>query len=127
MSAHMKKLHTNKEKSNRILYILDHDNVYAIPKNIAQKYIVDVKKPVKNKENVSAEEVFKDIDEKYGEAASLLRGLRARENLTQMKFAKKINVSQANLSKMENGTRPIGKTVAMRIAKAFNVSYKYFF
>ncbi len=55
-----------------------------------------------------------------------MRGLRARENLSQVEFAKRIKVPQANLSKMENGARPIGKVIAMRIAKAFDVNYKYF-
>lgn len=126
MSAHTKEHHTNIKSSNRILYILDHDLVYAIPKSIAKKYIVEVKKSVKREGNISADEVFKDRDKKYGEAGALLRGLRARENLSQVEFAKKIKVTQANLSKMENGTRPIGKIIAMRIAKAFNVNYKYF-
>lgn len=69
---------------------------------------------------------MKEIDEKYGQAGALLRGLRARENLSQVEFAKRIKVTQANLSKMENGARPIGKVIAMRIAKAFDVNHKYF-
>lgn len=76
--------------------------------------------------NISADELFKEIDQKYGKAGVLLRGLRARENLSQVEFAKRINVTQANLSKMENGARLIGKTIAMRIAKVFDVNYKYF-
>jgi transcriptional regulator with XRE-family HTH domain len=76
--------------------------------------------------NRSVSDIFKEMDEKYGKAGALLRGLRARENLSQIAFAKKIKVSQANLSKMENGSRPIGKTIALRIAKTFAVNYKYF-
>lgn len=126
MSAHMKKHHTNIKKTTNVLYVLDHDLLYAIPKIVAKKYIVETKKPVERKGNISADEIFKETDQKYGEAGALLRGLRARENLSQVEFAKKIKVTQANLSKMENGTRPIGKTVAMRIAKEFDVNYKYF-
>lgn len=122
----MKGHHTSNKASNRVLYVLDHDLLYAIPKNIAKKYVVETKKPLEHKGNIPAEDVFKNMDKKYGEASSLLRGLRARENLSQVEFAKRIKVTQANLSKMENGTRPIGKTIATRIAKAFHVNDKYF-
>lgn len=126
MSAHMKEHHTNIKSSAKVLYVLDHDLLYAIPKSVAKKYIVETKKPIDRKANISADEIFKETDQKYGEAGALLRGLRARENLSQVEFAKKIKVTQANLSKMENGTRPIGKIIAMRVAKAFDVNYKYF-
>jgi len=126
MSAHMKKLHANKTSSSHVLYILDRGRLYAIPKSVAKNYIVETKKPIERAGNVSADDIFKDMDKQYSEAGALLRGLRARENLSQVEFAKKIKVSQANLSKMENGTRPIGKTIAMRISKAFDVSFKYF-
>jgi transcriptional regulator with XRE-family HTH domain len=56
----------------------------------------------------------------------LLKGLRAREGLSQVEFAKKINITQANLSAMENGRRPIGKIVAKRIEKVFGTNYRYF-
>lgn len=128
MSAHMKRHHTSSKATHNtaILYVVDRELLYAIPKKVAKKYIVTPNKTVDVKENISIEAVFNETDQKYGEAAVLLRGLRARENLTQMEFAKRIQVSQANLSKMENGTRAIGKTIAMRIAKAFKVNYKYF-
>ena len=122
----MKKHHTSQKLSSNVLYVLDHNLLYAIPKNVAKKYIVEAKKPVERKGNIPADNIFKDMDKKYGEAGALLRGLRSRENLSQVEFAKKIKVTQVNLSKMENGTRPIGKIIVMRIAKAFDVNYKYF-
>ena len=66
------------------------------------------------------------MDNKIGWPAALLKGLRARENLSQVEFARRINVTQANLSKMENGARPIGKTIAHRIAQTFDVDYDHF-
>jgi len=126
MSAHMKEHHTNPKSSSHILYVLDHNLLYAIPKNIAKKYVVETQKSTERAGNIPADQIFKDMDKKYGEAGALLRGLRAREDLSQVEFAKKIKVTQANLSKMENGTRPIGKIIAMRIARAFSVNYKYF-
>ena len=126
MSAHMEEHHTSHKISNRVLYILDHDLLYAIPRGVAKKYIVETKQIVQLQNNISANEIFKEMDQKYGEAGALLRGLRARENLSQVEFAKKIKVTQVNLSKMENGSRPIGKVIAMRISKAFDVNCKYF-
>ena len=126
MSAHMKEHHTSQKSSTKIIYVLDHDLLYAIPKTVAKKYIVETKKPIVKSGNILSDEIFRETDQKYGEAAALLKGLRARENLSQVEFAKRIKVTQANLSKMENGTRPIGKTIALRIAKAFSVNYKYF-
>lgn len=126
MSTHMKERLTSKKSSNHVLYVLDHNLLYAIPRSVAKKYIIETKKPVVREGNISADEIFKGMDKKYGEAGALLRGLRARENLSQGEFAKKIKVGQGNLSKMENGTRPIGKAIAMRIAKVFSVSYENF-
>lgn len=72
------------------------------------------------------EEVFKEDLKKHGEAGVALRGLRAREGLTQKQLAKRIKVSQHHISEMENRKRPIGKEMAKRLEKEFNVSYKVF-
>lgn len=56
----------------------------------------------------------------------MLKGVRAREGLTQAEFSQKIDVTQSNLSSMENGRRPIGKVIAKRIEKAFGTDYRYF-
>lgn len=69
---------------------------------------------------------FAKLEEQYTKAGVLLKGLRVRENLSQVEFAKKIKVTQANLSNMENGKRPIGKIVAKGIEKVFGTSYRYF-
>ncbi len=126
MSVHTKKHHTNVKTSAQILYVIDDNVCYAIPKKVAKLYILKTKKAVHREGNVSAKEIFAEHDKKHGKAAALLRGLRARENLSQIDFAKKINVSQSNLSKMENGSRPIGKIIAKRISKVFSVKYTYF-
>lgn len=126
MSVHMKKHHTESTSKNQVLYVIDKGRLYAIPKAVANKYIIEPKKSVARPENISADDVFAELDEKYTKAGVLLRGLRIREGLSQVEFAKKIGVTQANLSKMENGTRAIGLTIAKRIAKAFNVDINYF-
>ena len=126
MSEHMKKRHTKLHKNSIFLYIIDNGDVYAIPRIIAKQYRLDAKIAVQRKGNISSEYVFEHDSKKNSKPAELLKGLRARENLTQVAFAKKISVTQANLSKMENGSRSIGKTIAKRIAQAFSVDYRYF-
>lgn len=72
-------------------------------------------------------EEYDAISEVSGEgskASRKLRGLRHRENLTQVEFAKIIGVTQSNLSKMENDKRPLGKNMAKRIAEIFKIDYR---
>lgn len=84
--------------------------------------------PVKQKKeaNIPWRKVFKKEIDKYGEAGLALRGLRARENLTQKALAERLNIAQHHISEMENKKRSIGKEMARRLAKEFNVSYKIF-
>ena len=100
---------------------------YAIPKRVAEKYVV-ASTVMRSKDQlpVSSEKVFADLENKFTKAGVLLKGLRGREGLTQVQFARKIHVTQANLSNMENGRRPIGKQIAKRIEKIFKVNYRYF-
>ena len=79
-----------------ILYVMQNNVEYAIPQQVAEKYIVTQKK--RAHDNVSAEEVFGELNEKYTKAGALLKGLRYREDLTQVMFAKKLSITQANLS-----------------------------
>jgi DNA-binding XRE family transcriptional regulator len=76
--------------------------------------------------NVPADEVLKDVYKKYGKTGSVIRGFRAREDMTQIKLAKKLGVTQGDLSKMENDNRPVGKEIARRLAKVFDTDYRVF-
>jgi DNA-binding XRE family transcriptional regulator len=87
---------------------------------LVREYQVEVE------ENVSADEVLKDVYKKYGKTGSVIRGFRAREDMTQIKLAKKLGVTQGDLSKMENGNRSVGKDMARRLAKVFNTDYRVF-
>jgi transcriptional regulator with XRE-family HTH domain len=78
----------------------------------------------RSREADESNELF--TEKEYTKAGVLLRGLRLRENLSQVEFAKKIQITQANLSNMENGRRPIGKIIAKRIEKVFGTNYWYF-
>ena len=114
MPAHMKK-HLTKKTAN----VVWHGDHYQIPLSVIEKYRID-------DDTLSIEEAFNDLTEPAGEPAILLKGLRAREGLTQTQFAEAIDITQANLSAMENGKRSIGKDIAKRVAKKFKVNYRLF-
>ncbi len=123
MSAHTKKHLIKAHSHEGDLIVSHHQKTYVIPKNVADQYIIEKKIPKKPaKKTVTMNSLFENLDRQYTKAGALLKGLRYRENLSQVDFAKKINVTQANLSNMENGHRPIGKIVAKRIEKKFKLN-----
>jgi ribosome-binding protein aMBF1 (putative translation factor) len=72
--------------------------------------------------------VIEDIEPKMKDpflrTASILRGARYKENMTQVDLAKKLKFTQSDLSKMEHGKRPIGKKLAQRIAEILKIDYR---
>ena len=117
MSEHMRKRHT--DIAEKIVIIYYRGDLYQFPKQIAEKY------RVKNN-SVNPDELFSDINKKYTKAGALLRGLRARENLTQSDLAEKIKITQSDISQMENGRRNIGRVISKRIEKLFDIDYRAF-
>ena len=117
MSAHTR-THPTEHQTN-ILNMQYNGDLYQFPIEVAKKYRVEEK-------NISADKVFKIINEKYTKAGALLAGVRFRENLTQVQMAKKLKVTQSDISQMENGKRKIGRIIAKRIAKLFGTSYESF-
>lgn len=73
------------------------------------------------REDVEADEALPERG-----AASRLKGLRVRENLTQKEFAQRLGIAQRHVSEMERGRRPIGARNARRIAEAFHVDARAF-
>jgi DNA-binding XRE family transcriptional regulator len=69
----------------------------------------------------SVEEVFPEF---Y--IGDILRGFRAREEMTQAELAAVVGVKATHISEMERGKRPIGKDMAKRLAKVLKVNYKVF-
>lgn len=117
MSGHMRKHHTS--PTQNVMPVQYLGGLYLIPLKVAEKYRVD-------DNPMSINEVFGELDEKYSKPGVLLKGIRVRENLTQVQMAKKIKVTQSDISQMENGTRVIGKNIAKRIEKLFDVDYRSF-
>ena len=98
---------------------------YAVPPSLYAKLVDDLEPHlVEVSGKLSAKEFF--TEETLPEWSIFLRGLRHREDLTQLEFAQMIGVPQSNLSAMENGRRGIGKELAKKIASIFDTDYRYF-
>jgi len=57
---------------------------------------------------------------KFTRQSVALRGLRGRENLSQIELAEKINLSVSTISKMENGKKHISSENAEKFADILN-------
>ncbi|OAI49183.1 hypothetical protein AYO45_00350 [Gammaproteobacteria bacterium SCGC AG-212-F23] len=118
----MKKRLIKPIKQDKAIIIIYHKGTtYHFPKAVADKYIVD-----DDEGTVDAEDVFREINEKYTKAGALLRGVRVSEGLTQIEMADLMKVTQSDISQMENGTRKIGRKIAKRIEKLFDTPYRLF-
>jgi len=85
-----------------------------------------IKKGKKNEKNTPWREAFARDIRKYSEGGLMLKGCRAKEEITQKVLADAIGVSQHHISEMENGKRPIGKEMAKKFADYFEVDYRIF-
>jgi DNA-binding XRE family transcriptional regulator len=88
-----------------------------------------VKRPTKlasKRKGIPWREAFKKEIAKYGEGGLMLRGSRAKEEVTQKELADALGISQHHISEMENGKRPIEKEMAKRLAEYFKTDYRVF-
>ena len=70
---------------------------------------------------------WRRVAERRGDVpASVLRGARSKEELTQARLAELTGIPQRHISEMENGKRTIGKEAAKKLAKALNTDYRVF-
>jgi DNA-binding XRE family transcriptional regulator len=58
--------------------------------------------------------------------ATILRGARYREDMTQEQLAKATGIPRRHISEMENGKRPIGKQNARKLAEVLNMDPRRF-
>jgi transcriptional regulator with XRE-family HTH domain len=58
--------------------------------------------------------------------ASIFRGARSKEEITQTELSELTGIPQRHISEMERGKRPIGKESAKKLAKALNTDYRVF-
>lgn len=110
-----------KHRIDKNIIIFKHAGVvYKIPEKIAEKYACE------EDGFVTPDILFENINRKYTKPGALLKGIRARENLTQVELANKLRVTQSDISQMESGARSIGRIIAKRIEKLFDVDYRSF-
>lgn len=107
------------KKNEHQITIQHGDSIYQLPLDVVEKYRV-------SEDLVTPDDLFAEINKKYTKPGALLKGLRVREGLTQLKMAKKLNMAQSDVSQMENGTRRIGREVAKRIGELFDFDYRSF-
>ncbi len=108
--------------------------VFRVPTKVANSvlqfiipYEISVSEEKDDNEGfVSIDEAFKDYYAETSKPATLLRGYRARNELTQTELAKHLKTSQAAIAAMESAKRPISLPMAKKIAAFFNVDYKDF-
>ena len=127
MSVHMKRPPTSD-----FIAVVVHDNpenTFVIPRKAASKLLtllesLQVKKS--QEELIPANEVFRDLDQKYGKVGATIRGFRSRDNMTQVQLAQKLAMRQGHVSEIEHGRRTIGKKLAQKLAKIFDTDYHLF-
>lgn len=129
MSAHMKKHHTEEKNVQVIIIRSDVLKRFTVSQAEAGRlsdFLKTLRRTSPQEELVPAEEVFKDLHEKYGRVGSMVRGYRARDGFTQKELAKKLQIHQVHISQIENGKRTVGKALAKKLAKVFHSDYRLF-
>lgn len=59
-------------------------------------------------------------------SASVLRGARSKEEITQTHLSELTGIPQRHISEMERGKRPIGKETAKKLAVVLKTDYRVF-
>ena len=77
--------------------------------------------------NEEGEELYTP-DEVFADATpgTALRGLRAKEGLTQQQLADALGIAQSRVAELESGAKRISINMAKRIGQAYNMPYKAF-
>lgn len=107
------------EKKRRI-FLVPRDRTDGLVRLIQDFEVKEDDQQIPWRESVS------DLLQKYTEAGAALKGVRAKEGLSQNELAEKLGIPQSHVSDMEHGRRTIGKNMAKRLAKVLNVGYKTF-
>lgn len=104
--------------------------VFFLPKDAADNLLLFIQncKPQKIAINelIKLEDINPLLKDSAQRVASILRGARHKEGLSQVELAQKLNITQSDLSKMEHAKRPIGKKIALRLAEILNLDYRIF-
>lgn len=124
MLAHTK-AHLTNSPVKVVIMIQNHKKVsYLNPKNIDKLEAFLDKYSEEDETPVAWEVLAKDRIAKYKKAGLVLRGMRYRENMSQIELAKRSGVSQNEISKIENGKRTVGEKIAKRLAAPLKMNYR---
>jgi len=120
----MKAHHTNDCKI--IIVTRGIEKISYIPENNIKKLedFLDKYANLEDDSPIAWEELAKGRIEKYKKAGLVLRGMRYRENMSQIALAKKSGVSQNEISNIENGKRTLGEKIAKKLAGALDFDYR---
>lgn len=91
-----------------------------------RKHHIDKTSHQEDDKPMSIEEFHKEAFGNKPEWAVLFRGLRYKEELTQVEMGTLTGLSQTTISDIERGRRPIGKKLAKKIAEIFKTDYRLF-
>ncbi len=93
--------------------------------NKIRKYAYTAGAVEASSDSMPAEELFPVLV--TNPQGTYLKGIRYREDLTQVVLSEMSGIPRRHISEMESGKRPIGKENAKKLAKALSVSdYRMF-
>ena len=112
--------HTKKHHTESVRF-------YGSPQvlNKIRKYATTAGAVEASSDSLPATELFPEL--LTNPQGTYLRGIRYREDLTQIQLSESTGIPRRHISEMESGKRPIGKENAKKLAAALNVSdYRMF-
>lgn len=126
MSERMRKQHTNKEPTYKVVVEMPGKKkvLSFVPAEHLGKLEAFLEKYGQPEDSIEWEELAASRIKKHRKAGLALRGARFREGLSQKELSKRSGVSQENISRMENGQRPIGEKVAKKLAKVLKIDFR---
>ncbi len=99
--------------------------IYTVPKKVGRDLVSYIEETY-HEDSIPANIALPELADDVKRPATILRGLRYREQLTQKQLAEKLSIHQHHLSEMENGKRPIGKEMAKKLADVLHANWKMF-
>ena len=78
------------------------------------------------RDSVPADEVFPNLKDPQKRIGVIFRGIRFKNDLTQIEVAKRLGLDQSDVSKIEKGKRSVGKALAKKIEEEFGIDYHRF-
>ena len=103
------------------------ENLVPLSLMVHPANVASIKRYVKELESSSDSIPWREVAGRRGSVtASVLRGARGKEEMTQARLSELTGIPQRHISEMERGKRPIGKENARKLARALNTDYRVF-